>query len=125
MYSFFVDYVFDDSISGFRGNFHGNKFYNVDYYETVDSMIDDVLKLLKKSEAMVTFQCFTGFESVDLLRLNKSYDGTISAVTWNRRGNGYVVDTVVEENIKLDRKAVKKYTIQALELFRAKAAEAA
>lgn len=117
--SFFVAYEFSDRVSGFSVSCHGEKLYCPEYYESVDRMIDDVMKLLKKRDAMVTFQLFTGFESIDLLRLLRTFDGKLDMVTWKRNQNGFTVETFSERENKLTLKNVKAYVFRALEMFNA------
>lgn len=117
--NFFVAYEFSDRVSGFSVSCHGEKLYCPEYYENVDRMLDDVMKLLKKSDAMVTFQLFTGFESIDLLRLLRTFDGKLDMVTWKRNQNGYTVETLSERENKLTLKNVKAYVFRALEMFNA------
>lgn len=120
--SFFVEYNFEDSVSGFLCACTGSKIYNVEYYECVDRMIDDVCKLLKKRNAQVTFQSFSGFQSIDLLRLFTENSGTLSSATWKYNNYGYVSETITEDGIKATKGNIKKYVIQALDLFRAREA---
>ena len=117
--SFFVNYEFSDRVSGFMCSCHGENLYSPEYYESVDRMLDDVMKLLKKRDAQVTFSLFTGFESIDLLRLLRTFDGKIDMVTWKRNNYGYTVETFTERENKLTLKTVKAYVFRALEMFNA------
>ena len=116
--SFFLDYTFADRVSGFSVSCQGQKIYSIDNYESVDSMIDDVCKLLKKKDAQVTFQCFTGYETNDMLRLFCEYDGTLTMITWKYNKYGYASENISEKGNKADRKTVKKYVLRAIELFK-------
>jgi hypothetical protein len=118
MNSFFLDFSFTEKVSGFGCTCAGSKIYNVDYYESVDALIDDAQKLLKKQDGNITFQCFTGFETIDLLRLFRDYDGTLTACHWKYNKSGYVSEQWQETQLKNNRASVKKYVLDAIALFR-------
>ena len=120
--SFFVAYEFNKRVSGFSCSCKGEKIYSLESYESIDSMIDDVCKLLKEQDAAVTFQSFTGFESIDLLRLLHEYDHSLSMVTWKYNKYGYASENIKEQGNKMNRNNVKKYVLKAIELFKEKEA---
>ena len=121
MSSFFVEYSFQKVVSGFLCECKGNKSYSIDYYESVDSLIDSVMKLLKENDSTVTFQVFSGYDSTDLLRVLRNYDGTMTAVHWKRNNSGFVYETWTDDQLKISRANVKKYVLEAINLFRAAA----
>lgn len=118
--SFFMDFTFSDNVSGFRVSCHAEKIYAIEFFENVDRMLDDAMKILRKDDAQVTFQLFTGYETIDLLRLCRTWDGKLDAIVWKYNDYGYVTETKLERDNKLARKTVKDYAIRAMELFRAR-----
>lgn len=118
--SFFMDFTFSDNVSGFRVSCHAAKIYEIEFFECVDRMLDDAMKILRKDDAQVTFQLFTGYETIDLLRICRTFDGKLDAVIWKYNSYGYAYETRLERDNKLTRKTVKDYAVRAMELFRAR-----
>lgn len=118
MNSFFVAYEFNKRVSGFSCACKGEKIYSLESYESIDHMIDDVCKLLKEQDANITFQSFSGYDSIDLLRLLHEYDHSLSMVTWKYNKYGYASEIIKEEHNKMTRNNVKKYVLRAIELFK-------
>ena len=121
MSSFFMEYEFSECVSGFPGQFHGEKIYDLYSVESIERLIDDALRVLKeRRDSMVTFQLFTGYESVDLLRLFRSagYDGSrMTEVFWKRNESGFVTETRTTENIEINKRNVRKSVYKATSMF--------
>lgn len=116
--SFFMDYEFNGTISGFHGKLTGHKIYSVDRFEDVERLISDALKVLKTGgDACVTFEHFD-LTSTELSRVYTRADGVAETVTWTRNIHGYVSHTQTAE-IPLTKKSIKAFVLEAIELFRA------
>ena len=106
----FVDYEWQDSISGWRVSAKCSRVYSS--AESTERMVDDVLKIMKgKYDACVTFTCFTGYESIDLLRIFKKWNGLIDKVVFDRN------EKEISENLVINKKAVRLAVEQALLMF--------
>ena len=120
--NFFMEYFFKKSVSGFKCDCTGNKLYVTTSFEAVEQLIKDACKILKEEDGMITFQVFTGYETIDLLRLYSSWNGNITAVHWKRNSFGNVCETWTDEGLKNTKNTVKQYVIEAIKLFEEKAA---
>lgn len=125
MNSFFIDFSFHDRLAGFAGDFHGMQIYSVDYYEDVERLINDCAKLIKKRDCQITFQTFTGYNSIDLLRIGQEYDGKIWRVEWRRNANGFVHQTDKAEGLPMTRATIKKAVLDAINKHRMQEAKTA
>ena len=118
MNAFFIEFSFSENVSGFRCDCKGTKTYSIDYYESIDRCIDDAAKIIKKQDAGITFQTFTGYESIDLLRVIRNYDGSLTAIHWKRNNSGFVSETWTDEKLKAGKATIKKYVLEAVQLHR-------
>jgi len=116
--SFFMDYNFSEKVSGFGCTCSGSRIYNPEYYESIDLLIDDATKLLKKRDSVVTFQCFTGYQTIDLLRVFLDFDGTLTVCHWKYNKSGFAAEQWQDKQIKNNRASVKKIVLESIELFR-------
>jgi hypothetical protein len=113
-----MDYEFSAKVNGFTGKLTGDKLVNVNDYESVDNLISDSLKILKASEATITYTIFTGYESKALLRIYRMFSNEdYSVITWDDWHNH------TERKIKATRQEVKAAVLEAIEYYRWKAAE--
>ena len=121
--TFFMSYEFKASASGFFGTLSGQRLYSVEYYEQVEKLINDCMKVLKTGHdgATVTFEHFDN-SVTELARIVTSGD-KIQLISWQRNIYGYVSSTDSEEK-ELSKKEVKKFVLRAIELFREKDAAA-
>lgn len=121
MSAFFMSYEFHASAAGFTGQLSGSRIYSVDYFEQVEKLINDALKILKTgSDATITFEHFDGYGSTALSRIHTACGvpaGKAENVTWKRNSYGYVSETNTEE-ITITKKEVKRLVLAAIELFR-------
>ena len=116
--AFFMSYSFKARVNGFYGKLEGQKIYEIDYYESVDRLINDALKILKTGdEAEVTFEHFDNWTTC-LSRIYTRFDGKAETVVWHQRPGG-ATDTDIE-TIQINKKEVKAFVLQAIELFRDK-----
>ena len=119
--AFFMNYTFKATVSGFYGRLEGQKIYSIDYFEDVERLINDALKVLKTgAEAEVTFEHF-GNTSTSLSRIYNSFDNQAKAVTWKR--NSYGGTESIVKDIQINKCEVKAFVLQAIELFRDKEQE--
>ena len=106
-------------VDGILGNFTADKFVSVDRFESVDNLIDMIVKFLRKyrNHIDITFGYF-GNTSVSYGRMIGNFangdDGkpTYDLIEW--RGNS--VDRT--ENVKLTRKNVKENILHFIERFK-------
>lgn len=121
--SFFMSYSFNARVNGFYGKLEGQKIYEIDYYESVDKLINDALKILKTGgEAEVTFEHFDNWTTC-LSRIYTRCDGKAETVVWHQRPGGTTSTDI--ETIQICKKEVKAFVLQAIELFRDKERNAA
>lgn len=117
MNSFFMDYTFSENVGGFPCTCKGERIYSVSSYESVDTLITDAQKILKRDNGEVTFICYSGYDSIALLRLFRDYDGTVTACHWKYNKSGYACENWQDEKLKNTRATVKKYVLEAIQLF--------
>ena len=106
--SFFMEFEFSDRVSGLSGEFHGFNLYDLNSTESIERLVNDALRILKeKRNGMVTFQLFTGFQSIDILRLFRS-DGFSNAemteIFWIRNQFGDVLESYNTKNIAINKR---------------------
>lgn len=123
--SFFMSYSFKARVNGFYGKLEGQRIYEIDYYESVDKLINDALKILKTGgEAEVTFEHFDNWTTC-LSRIYSRCDGKAETVVWNYRTPGSSQPSSTDiEKIQINKKEVKAFVLRAIELFRDKEREA-
>lgn len=118
--AFFMNYTFKASVGGFYGRLEGQKIYSIDYFEEVEKLINDALKVLKTgAEAEVTFEHF-GNTSTGLSRIYNGFDNKAKTVTWKRCGT--TTESIVKD-IQINKRDVKAFVLRAIELFRDKEQE--
>lgn len=116
--SFFAEFEWKDRVCGMGVSCNSSMVYSLDCPESIDKLIADACKILRQDDATVTFQCFTGYETIDLLRLMRDYNGALDMVTWRRNSKGFLVETNIERGSKMTRPNIKRYIFRAIELFR-------
>lgn len=120
--TFFMSYSFKARVNGFYGKLEGQKCYSIEYFEEVERLINDALKVLKTgNEAEVTFEHFANWTTC-LSRIFTGFDGKAESVVWKYRPSG-AADTDIEK-IQINKKEVKAFVLRAIELFRDKEREA-
>lgn len=117
--SFFVEYEFDTKSCEVFGQFRGNKLYSIQYSSVWEECIEDIIKVLKtRKNCAITFQCFTGYETIDLLRIVQDYTGkTYTSVYWYRNNNGIVTGKDIKENCSINKANIKNEFEHALTAF--------
>lgn len=122
MSAFFMSYSFKAHSNGFFGKLEGSKIYEIDYYESVEKLINDALKILRTGgEAEVTFEHFD-LTTTALSRIYTDICGKAEGVTWRRNAYGYTVETNTEK-MNVNKKEVKAFVLRAIELYRDEAAK--
>lgn len=120
--SFFMSYAFKAHSNGLFGTLEGQKIYSVEYYEEVEKLIADCMKVLKTgSDAAVTFESYEGYETIELCRIFVDAGNTCNYVYWQRDAAGGVYETILQE-VELNRKNVKRLVLEAISKFRERAA---
>ena len=115
--AFFMEYSFSTSAAGFYGTLQGNKIYNISYYEEVENLINDAVKVLKNRDGLATFTHFDN-ESTSLLRIVSEGD-TFKVIKWEyEEHHSRSVFGKVTEGILNKRKNIKEYVLQAIDCFR-------
>ena len=109
--SFFASYEWKESSSGFLGDFRTDRLYDVCYESGVERLVNDVSRLMKsKCEFVVTFECFTGFSSMSMMRLIKTSSGDMTVVTWEYKRHGnYLANNSVEEHVSTRKNVLRDY----------------
>lgn len=123
--AFFMSYSFKARANGFYGKLEGQKIYSIEYFEEVERLINDALKILKTgNEAEVTFEHFDNWTTC-LSRIFTGFDGKAETVVWNYRvpGSSQPSSTDIEK-IQISKKEVKAFVLRAIELFRDKERDA-
>ena len=119
--SFFMEYEFSDRVSGLSGQFSGFKIYDPHSVESIDRLVDDVLRVLReKRDSMVTFQLFTGFQTIDILRLFRSQgfsNAEMTEVFWIRNEFGDVMESYTDEHIAINKRNVRNSIYKATARF--------
>jgi len=122
MSAFFMSYSFKARANGFFGKLEGQKLYEIDYYESVDKLINDALKILRTGgEAEITFEHFD-LTTTALSRIYTDICGNAEGVTWKRNSYGYTVETNTEK-MNVNKKEVKAFVLRAIELYRDEASK--
>lgn len=117
MSAFFVDMEWKVRDGGYFGEFHAEELVNINYEETKQKMLSSVLRLMKtKAYCTITFQWFTGFQSIDLLRIAVDGTGSMSRVFWERNKLGDVVSTSIERFLDVNMREMRKSVDMAINL---------
>jgi len=114
MNAFFMSYDFSDRVSGLFAECHGAKLYEIDYPTRVEDLIEDATKVMKKQDGVVTFQCFTGLETIDMLRLAEDYSMGERKMKAIYFGEYYTATP----DLDINKKTVREYVYSAIEHFR-------
>lgn len=116
----FVDYEWKSRDGGLYGEFHAEKIFSVGYDDKED-LVNSVLRLMKtKEHCTVTFQCFTGYETIDLLRLvSEDAYGLMSRIYWERDvlTVNRLPNTVISRNDSINKREIRESVDMALKLF--------
>lgn len=112
----FVQYEWQKVVSGFLSEVKAEKIYSVEYQR--EKMVEDVHRIMTgEDNACVTFVCFTGYQSIDLLRLIKKQNRLMYQVTWNRNATGITTGTNIAEDIAIIKRRVRDAVDEAVKLF--------
>lgn len=119
---FCISYSFNAKVGGFNGKLDGHKIYHIDYYESVDELINDALKILKTGRgAEITFERFNddGMDvtTTSLSRIYTGYGGVTEGVTWRSNAQSWRANPEIEK-ININRKEVKAFILRAIEMYR-------
>lgn len=126
MNTLFVTFEFKCRVSGMSGSFKSEKIYNVNSaleenrQSEIERLVDDALRIAKAyTTYSINFECFDGFSSIDLLRINSDMEtcDRLSVVTWTRNQRGVVMETDVSDPVKVCKRSVKKAVAHAVKLF--------
>ena len=117
--SFFVDFEFDTKSCGISGKFKGDKLYSICYPSIQEECIEDIMKVLKtRKDCVITFECFTGLESIELLRIIKEWSGkTYTRVYWYRNEFLDVTSKDIKEHLVINTKNIKEELDHAMTAF--------
>ncbi len=115
--SLFVEVEFTEATSGFIGKFHGDKLYLVEYDSEIEKMVNDVLRIMRdKKASIITFVCFRGYDSVDLMRIVKDSGNEMTQVIW-KRNTSFVSEVNTIPHIKINKRSTRKIVNSAIDMF--------
>lgn len=104
-------------MDGIDGTFQGFKSYDVDDYESVEKLIADTCKILKRNEATVTFESFRN-ESKTISRLCANSfmtdPGKMRELWWNEHSSTATVDTM-SANKKAE---IRRVVIESIRVYK-------
>lgn len=117
--SYFVDYEFHTSISGFGGgDFKASKLYSLcdDRIDT-ERVIEDILKVMKTQQfAIASVVHFTGFQSTDIMRFIQDPNGSMKVIKWNRTFSP-IADTTSTEGVAVNKRTIRKLVNESIEMY--------
>ena len=87
-FSFFMAFEFKAQSNGLFGTLAGRKIYSTEYFEEVEKLIADCMKVLKTGCASVTFEAYGGFETIELSRIFVDGGNKCNYIYWRRNAAG-------------------------------------